>query len=259
MATKKESTRAPEAPVGADGVVSLAAQLTRHASTVRFACWIIGDTPLITHSWSEKARREMLQKQIKAPKAGREARDPETDFRSSLYDMGDDVYGFPATGLKNAILSACHKDKGIARTAVMGALWIDAEMSRTRPALEGAVCDMPLLRIYGSEPAMREDMVRVGAGLQKTASLAYRGQFTVWAMRVTGRYNKDVMSHEQLLFALQDAGTSIGLGEWRNEKRGMFGAFHIASLEEEQQWEAFARGDGPLPLPAHYDFPVAAE
>jgi len=37
-----------------------------------FNIWLVGDTPIITHAWSEKAKREMLQKQVKGPKPGKE-------------------------------------------------------------------------------------------------------------------------------------------------------------------------------------------
>lgn len=230
---------------------SLSSSLTKKAKFKNFSVWVVGDTPLITHAWSEKAKREMLQKQVKAPKAGKEARDPQADFVNSLYEMGEGVYGFPATGLKNCILSVAHKDKGIPRSQVMSALWINAEMVRTRPALAGAICDMPLIRIHGGAPEMREDMVKIGAGLNKTANLAYRGQFTVWAMRVTGRFNADILGSEQLAFLIDEAGFACGLGEWRNERKGMFGAFHRANAEEEAQWEAFLQG-GELPLPVGY-------
>lgn len=235
---------------------SLAAFLTTKPKFKTFSVWLIGDTPIITHAWSEKAKREMLQKQVKAAKAGREAKDPQADFVSSLYEMSPGVFGFPATGVKNCILSAAHKDKGIARSGVMGALWLNADMVRVRPALAGAICDMPLVRIWGSEPEMREDMVRVGSGLNKTASLAYRAQFTVWAIRISGRFNATVLNAEQLAFLIQEAGPSFGLGEWRNEKKGMFGAFHLASLDEEEAWDAFATGKGALPTP---DYQMAAE
>ena len=41
-------------------------------------------------------------------------------------------------------------------------------------------------------------------------------------------------------------------GEWRNERKGMFGAFHLASADEEDAWERFAAGTGDLPVPASY-------
>lgn len=234
-------------PPKAEPRKSLSAILSKPTTYKLFSVWIVGDTPLITHAWSEKAKREMLQKQVKATRGGREARDPTADFVSSLYEMGDGAYGFPAMGFKNCILSVAHKDKGIARTAVMSALWIDADIVRCRPAFAGAICDMPLLRIYGDEPVNREDMVKVGVGLNKTASLAYRGQFTHWAFRITGKLNSDVLTEEALAFLIDEAGMACGLGEWRNERKGMFGAFHRSTAEEEGAWEAFAAGTGPLP------------
>lgn len=236
----------------AEAQKSLAAQLSKKTQFSGFKTWIVGDTPIITHAWSEKAKREMLQKQVKATKAGKEARDPQADFVSSLYEMSEGVFGFPATGVKNCILSAAHKDKGIARSGVMAALWINADMVRVRPALAGAVCDMPLLRIWGSEPEMREDMVKIGAGLNKTANLAYRAQFTIWAMKVTGRFNPSVVTEEALAFLIAESGFSSGLGEWRNERKGMFGAFHLADADEEKAWDAYAAGKGKLPIPASY-------
>lgn len=230
---------------------SLAALMSRKTTYNLFSTWIVGDTPLITHAWSEKARRQMLQKQVKATRGGREARDPHADFVSSLYPMGEGIYGFPAMGFKNALLSVAHKDKGIAKTNVMAALWINAQIARAQPAFEGAVCDMPLLRIYGSEPVNREDMVKIGSGLNKTASLAYRAQFTVWAFRVSGKFNADAITIEQLAFLISEAGMACGLGEWRNERKGMFGAFHAADLEEEAAWDAFAAGSGALPQPSY--------
>jgi hypothetical protein len=231
---------------------SLSSLMSKKAKFKNFSVWIVGDTPLITHAWSEKAKREMLGKQVKAVKAGKEARDPQVDFVNSLYEMGDGSYGFPATGLKNCILSGAHKDKGIPRSVVMGALWINAEMVRVRPALAGAVCDMPLLRIYGSKPEMREDMVKIGSGLNKTANLAYRAQFTVWAFKATGRFNVDVLTQEQLAYLIDDVGMSCGVGEWRNERKGMFGAFHRATIEEETVWEKFSIGKAKLPVPVSY-------
>jgi hypothetical protein len=136
-------------------------------------------------------------------------------------------------------------------------LWIDADMVRSRPALAGAICDMPLIRIYGGSPEMREDMVKIGAGLNKTANLAYRAQFTAWAMKITGRYNAAVLSAETLAFLVQESGMAFGLGEWRNERKGMFGAFHLADEAEEAAWEEFSRGKGAMPMSDNYQ--IAAE
>ncbi len=225
----------------------------------RFDLWIVGDTPLITHAWSQQAKQEMLQNQVKAVKGGRATRNPDEDFVNSLYEMGEGAYGFPTMGIKKALLAAAHKDRGLAKTAVLGGLWLDAEMVRTRPALSTAICDMPLTRIYGGDPGQpehpplcREDMVKIGSGLNKVANLAYRAQFTVWGMRVSGKYNSAMLSDDALGFLVTEAGMAAGLGEWRNERGGMFGAFHLASPEEAVAWNAFRGKTGPLPIPESY-------
>jgi len=214
-----------------------------------FLVWLIGDTPLICHAWSQKAKLEMLKKQVGSTKSAKEKRDPETDFLDSLYEMRDGIYGFPITAVKKALLSFAHKDRGIARSDAQQSIWLNAEMISTRPALAGAICDMPLIRIYGSKPQMREDMVRIGTGLRKTANLAYRAQFTTWGLRITGNMNPLIVEAHQLLFLLRNAGSGAGIGDWRNEKGGWFGGFHVADLEEQQEWEKFAKNEGPLPKP----------
>ena len=50
---------------------------------------IVGDTPLISHAWDEKAKLMMLQKQMKKATNGREARDPFAEFVSSLYWLSE--------------------------------------------------------------------------------------------------------------------------------------------------------------------------
>jgi hypothetical protein len=244
--------------------VDLAAALETRTSFSDFDTWLIGLSPLIVHSWSFKAKLEMLTKQAKAPKGqGRAQRNPEKNFVDSLYEMrpdpatGNRRFGFPATGIKKAILSAAHKDKGLARTIVGSSLWLDAEWVEVKTAFDGASCNLPLVRVYGSDPRMREDMVRVGSGLNKTADLAYRAEFTHWAINIVGRFNEATMNTAQLAFLINESGLSTGIGEWRNEKSGMFGAFVLANAVQEAAWRAFANGTGPLPTSG--DLAVAAE
>ena len=244
--------------------INLRAALSRKPIFKHFHEWIIGSTPLICHAWSHKAKMEMLQKQVKATRGGKEARDPDYDFVNSLYEMGKDkggkaIFGFPVTGIKDSFLSAAHKDRGVPRSTARAALWLDAEMVRVRPALSQAICDMPLVRIWGDQPVMREDMVRIGAGLNKTANLAYRPQFTIWAIRIKGRINVEQLPEEALGVLIEQAGMMTGIGEWRNDKSGVFGSYHLGSTDEWEAWEAFSRGEGPMPIPEQYRLAEAAE
>ena len=49
---------------------------------------LVGDSSLISHAWSEKAKKMMLDKQMKKAMPKKEAKDPERDFIDSLYWMG---------------------------------------------------------------------------------------------------------------------------------------------------------------------------
>ena len=248
--TKREPRDPGEIKLGNTGSIThlTADDLTERLSSMPiyhgFRFWIVGETPLITHAWSEKAKKEMLAKEMKAFKgSGKQARDPKADFESSLYPMGDGSYGFPVTGVKQAIWMVAHKDKGIPREGVKQALWLNAEIVSVRPALAGAICNMPLVRVYGSQPQMREDMVRVGSGIKKVATFAYRAEFRYWAILVTGQYGDDVLNKNSLLNLTEIGGIRMGVGEWRNGRSGgIMGRFRVANQKESQAWDDFKSG-----------------
>jgi hypothetical protein len=174
---------------------------------------LIGDTPLIVHRWSEKAKKQMLDKQMKKASAGKEAKDPERDFRESLYVLEDGSYGFPIIGFKAAAVTACTSIGSMTKVAARQAFHVDGEFAV----------------IEGDEPQMREDMVRVGMG---TADIRYRGEFKNWWTTISVKFNANVMSAEQILNLMQTAGFAVGVGEWRPEKDGQYGRFHVASAAE---------------------------
>lgn len=175
---------------------------------------LVGDTPLIMHKWSEKAKKEMLSKQMKKAKLAKEAKDPERDFRESIYILEGNgkgrKYGFPVIAFKAAAVTACTSIGGITKVQARQAFHIDGEYAV----------------IEGSEPRMREDMVRVGMG---TADIRYRGEFFPWFTTLTILHNANVMSAEQILNMLNTAGFGVGVGEWRPERDGQYGRFHVAT------------------------------
>ena len=69
-------------------------------------------------------------------------------------------------------------------------------------------------------------MVRVGMG---SADIRYRGEFNSWYMDLTIRYNKNGQySLEQILNIINLGGYGCGIGEWRPEKSGQNGMYHLA-------------------------------
>lgn len=111
---------------------------------------IIGDSPLICHAWSKKAKEEMLAKHMKKAGKGRPAKDPWRDFCETLY-------------------------------------WLDG---------------MP------AEPG-EEDIIN--------------GRF---------QHNANVLSAEQVIGLFEAGGFGVGIGDWRPERDGVHGRFHVARTGE---------------------------
>lgn len=176
---------------------------------------LIGDSPLICHAWSTKAKREMLDKQMKKAKQAKEAKDPESDFKESLYLHPEGGYGFPAVAFKSSAVDSCSHIEGITKVEARGAFHIIGD----------------LVKIVG-QPTPREDMVRVGMG---TADIRFRGEFKSWRATLTVRFNASVLSAEQITHLFNTGGFAIGVGEWRPQRDGSFGMFHVATDEDMKQ------------------------
>lgn len=198
---------------------------------------IVGDTPLIVHAWSEKAKKEMLAKQQKKTKtSGKEIRDPFAEFMNALYwitpkpaedteeafaeaVMNGARFGFPVTAIKQAAQSSLYRLGAISNQMVMrGAFFIEG------------IGDYQLGEIITSTPPeCREDMVKIG-GISKTADLRYRPMFKDWSMKLNIQYNSNSqITFEQIVNGINTAGFMNGIGEWRPEKDGPYGRFHVAS------------------------------
>ena len=120
-------------------------------------------------------------------------------------------FGFPSTGLKQAAISAVYR-MGWSKDKVSwrGAFFIEGEM----------------LEIKSDTPEIREDMVRVGMG---TADIRYRGQLNNWSTEFNLIYNVNgLYDLDAIVNAINAGGLLCGIGEWRPEKDGDFGRFHVA-------------------------------
>ncbi len=228
--------------------------------TVQTKIRVVGDSPLIVHAWSVKAKREMLEKQLgfKTLKK-REAKNPVEDFISSMYwltPMPEDFtaeavskaftdgarFGFPVTAFKAAAIASAYragytKDK----VSAQGAFFIQADASGYYAGdlqidMDKKCIDIvpnlykpdAMAEIHADTPVMREDMVRVGMG---TADIRYRAQFDNWYADLTIVYNKNGQySLDQIINMINVGGFACGVGEWRAEKGGTYGQFHVATV-----------------------------
>lgn len=193
---------------------------------------IIGDTPLIVHAWSDKAKKMMLEAQQKVTKTkAKDIREPYDEFINSMYWLTEKPestveafeqavangakWGFPVGAIKMAGNSAAYR-----------AGWVKNQMQlRGSYFLKTEWGDMA--EIKGDAPIIREDMVRIGMG---SADLRYRAEFRNWSMEMILEYNASgELTLEQILNVMNLGGYSVGIGEWRPEKDGDFGRYHIAT------------------------------
>lgn len=207
----------------------------------KVALRIVGDSPLIMHAWSEKAKRQILEKQQSKTKGKKkEDKKPFDDFIRSMYwldgrpeydknaDEGDMMnafysaiengarFGFPVTAVKQAAISAAYrsgwsKDK----VSLRGAFFIESD-------------ENGMIEIHSDPPVMREDMVRIGNG---NADIRYRGEFRNWYADIVVDYNETGQySLENILNIIHAGGFLCGIGEWRPEKDGQYGMFHVEAI-----------------------------
>ena len=199
---------------------------------------IEGITPLIEHCWSEKAKREMLEKQMgtqdKAKK--REAKNPVEDFIRSMYwitqmptEFTEEAFeaaiangarfGFPTTGIKQAAISGAYRKNWVDNKMGLRGVFFIVPDAIAHDGTE--VCEVK----YRQAPVMREDNVKIGMG---TADLRYRGEFRDWYMDLQIQYDVNgEYSLNDLVNFINAGGFSVGVGEWRPERDGQSGMFRV--------------------------------
>jgi hypothetical protein len=176
---------------------------------------LLGTSPLITHKFSEKAKRQMLDA-MQGRKSPKEPKDPEREYRDAAYRHDDGGYGIPAIAFKSATVSAARFfGKSVTMVGLRQTIFIAGEFSKG----EG----MMLARISG-EPEMREDVVRVGNG---GTDLRYRPCWQDWTTSLDITYVKSMLTRDSVLSLVEAGGLGVGVGEWRPERRGEYGTYCI--------------------------------
>lgn len=176
---------------------------------------ITGISPLIVHKWSEKAMREIQDKQAgKAKNKKHDVRKPEYEYEQAKHVSSKGWDGFPAAGFKAAMIRGA-KMIGMVMKDTQTAFFIKADDEISQ-----------LVRING-KAEMRTDMVRVGMG---SADVRYRPEYKEWGAELTIEFNAGTISAEQILQLVKAAGYGCGIGEMRPEKgKFNFGRFELAT------------------------------
>lgn len=217
---------------------------------------IVGDSPLITHNWDVKAQRQILESEMGIKKIGKAAKNPYEDFASSMYwldKMPETItkesldqainngarFGFPLTAIKQAAISSAFRMKWSKdKTSLKGVFFIestangyysgDLEISEDQKQIDiipNVFHTEPMVEIQYEQLTMRRDMVRVGNG---SADIRYRGEFDGWSAKFMVSFNENGQYNiDQIMTMLNAGGYVCGIGEWRPEKDGQYGMFHV--------------------------------
>jgi hypothetical protein len=173
-------------------------------------------SPLVIHQFGEKARKEIEMKQQKKAVKAKEARDPEAEFKAAMYIDEKGRECAPITAIKKSIISAATAfSKDLKKVAIRQAVFVDC-------VVEPGAMIVPIENHDGTEARgkIRTDAVTIGMG---TRGLTYRPQYSEWQLRLKIEFNERLLSEEQLLALIDQAGWGVGICEGRPEKSSALG------------------------------------
>jgi len=179
--------------------------------------------PLVIHAFSEKAKKEIRDKQQKKAKKAKEERRPEEEFQAAKYFDSQGRECLPVAALKKSIISAATAFDDLTKVALRQALFVNS--------VHGPGPLAPIEN-HDQTPAagtMREDAVTIGIS---TRGLTYRPEYPDWQVRIAIEFNPRLVSREQLLALVDQAGWGIGICEGRPEKSSALGWGRFYRVEE---------------------------
>lgn len=217
---------------------------------------VVGDSPLLVHAWSEKVKKELLtnMQMTKREKKEKEheKKDPFADFVEAAYwitpmpqvrglpeneqirlfeeaiDNGA-KFGFPVIAFKKAAIAACNSSGLIKSTSLMRRLF---HVNAVNPAHVGSSQELAILNIEEA-PELSEDIVKVGPFNNRVPDLRYRPSFRKWSVELKLSLIKTGMfTMTDIINAIDMGGFMNGVGEWRTEKDGQFGNYHVELVTE---------------------------
>lgn len=180
---------------------------------------IRGITPLLIHRFGEqteqaKATRKQMVKTV----------DPREEATKNAYIAPDGTYYFNAFSIAGAMgnAGANHKMRGSRKSlrfVVPSAVLVPSD-------------SITILNGDGPARGFEVDSRPVTIPATKGRVMRHRPRFDNWGARFELVVNDDLLEVETAHQLLTEAGVSIGIGDFRPEKRGPFGTFRVTLWEE---------------------------
>ena len=173
---------------------------------------IVGDSPYMP----EPMDMAVLEKYNKIKSKQSYTKDDiseEEKVKVKFYYTEDEQFGIPARAIYNSMIRA-------------SSYLFDIKQGGMRNIKEGVTVVGDILPLKFKKQKVVTHWGRT-SGMKGSPRKIMRNAFEDWSVEVTIQYNKANISSEQIINVLNWAGFHIGVGGFRKEKTGNFGAFHI--------------------------------
>jgi hypothetical protein len=233
---------AAKAKVSAEQVVEI-----REIGFTTMDFYLMGTTPMICNRFAQKAWQELLLPSVKRNRAGLEQslkHDPLAEFQGSVYRTqltSPAAFHYPAGAFHKAIAQAAIDLPGAKR----------AQMERLTKVSNVNV------DLFGL-PMMFMAMVR-NSDISRTPDVRTRAIFPEWACAIQVTFVSSIITQRSIAHLVAAAGALVGIGDWRSERGGNFGAYkcvahddprYLAILEKQGRAAQQAAFSDPAPYDA---------
>jgi len=190
--------------------------------------WIEGDSPLLCNNKLNVAEEvAAIYDSSKGHTIKKEKATPEEQYARAFYVMPSSKhpaphpkgrYGVPTSGIKKCICSGI-RQTGISDNTTVGLL---------QKAIKVLADDGGLSEIHFDRLEHDIRPVNIGSGTKTVPQMRHRPAFYGWKIKLLIKYNRMLISEEQLLNIIEHAGQYVGLCEMRAEKKqGECGGFTL--------------------------------
>lgn len=205
---------------------------------------VVGTSPMIMNRFSQKAWQELLLPSARRSRASLDQslkHDPINEFRGALYRNRDDkrptLIHVPNGAFHGALAKAALDIPGAAKAKI-------ERLTR--------VVDINI-DLYGV-PQVFCAMVR-NSDMNHTPDVRTRPIFPEWACTVNFTYLQQVLNESTIGALFGGAGVIVGIGDWRGEKGGPFGAFRLCE-DDDAEFKRIVKTQARAAQRAAYDKPV---
>jgi hypothetical protein len=150
-------------------------------------------------------------------------------FEKCLYKVDDVVIGFPASGVKKAIISALMNKQKSKQTKIPG---LDGKVVASYVTVEGVPGVHGDLIPLSFTEELSVSKVSCVNPTTKGRIIKERAQVNSWSTEFKISFYVGAISPQIMSNLISEAGLFSGLGSWRPNCNGSFGKFSLISFEE---------------------------